>query len=162
MKRTFPVLSVLLLSLFVASPAFAADVGKGVAAYDRGDYAAALKEFRPLAKKGDAKAQFMLGFMYNKGEGVTQDFKTALKWYTLAAEQGNADAQTMLGLMYNQGKGVIQDYVHTHMWFNIAASSGHKNAVKNRDSVAEQMSRSQIEKAQNLARQCVKKNYKGC
>jgi hypothetical protein len=50
------------------------------------------------------------------------------------------------------------------MWFNIAAkfSSGRKLAAKNRDNVAKRMSSSQIEKAQDLARQCVKKKYKGC
>ena len=53
MKRN---LSVLLLALFVVSAAFAVDLDKGKAAYERGDYAAALKEFRPLAEQGDAEA----------------------------------------------------------------------------------------------------------
>jgi hypothetical protein len=48
------------------------------------------------------------------------------------------------------------------MWWNIAASSGNKGAVKNRDIVAKQMTPSQLEKAQDLARECVRKKYKGC
>ena len=48
------------------------------------------------------------------------------------------------------------------MWWNIAASSGHASAVKNRDIVAEKMTAADISKAQDLARECVKKNYKGC
>jgi uncharacterized protein len=48
------------------------------------------------------------------------------------------------------------------MWWNIAASSGFVNADKNRDIVASIMTASQLEKAQDLARECVKKNYKGC
>ena len=70
--------------------------------------------------------------------------------------------QNNLGLMYRKGQGVPQDYVQAHMWLNLAASSGDKNAVKNRAIVAEQMSSSQIGKAQDLARECVKKKYKGC
>jgi len=101
--------------------------------------------------------------MYQHGEGVPQDYKTAVKWYRLAAEQGNANAQTNLGWMYDNGTGVLQDYVRAHMWFNIAAISGEsKNASKNRDIVAGKMTPSQLEKAQDLARECVRKKFKGC
>jgi hypothetical protein len=56
--------------------------------------------------------------------------------------------------------GVIQDYVRAHMWFNIAASDGHKDATNNRDIVAKRMAPFQIENAQILSRECVKKKYK--
>ena len=69
-----------------------ADFDKGLDAYDRGDYATALREFKPLAEQGDAYAQYNLGVMYDKGIGVPQHHKTAVKWYTLAAKQGNEDA----------------------------------------------------------------------
>ena len=85
-----------------------------------------------------------------------------MKWYTLAAKQGDASAQYNLGLMYDNGTGVLQDYVRAHMWFNIAAISGDKYASKNRDIVAKRMTPSQLEKAQDLARECVRKEYKGC
>jgi uncharacterized protein len=52
--------------------------------------------------------------------------------------------------------------VYAHMWWNIAASSGDADAVKNRDIIAGKMTVSQLEKAQELARECVKKEYKGC
>jgi TPR repeat protein len=64
--------------------------------------------------------------------------------------------------MYNNGQGVLQDLVYSHMWANIAASNGVELAVKNRDIAAAKMTPSQLEKAQDLARACVKKNYKGC
>ena len=100
--------------------------------------------------------------MYESGAGVPQDYKTAVKWYRLAARQGSADAQSNLGGMYGMGTGVIQDNVYAHMWWNIAASSGNsKNASKNRDIVAIRMTPAQIEEAQKLARECVRKNYKG-
>ena len=119
MKRNFPVLSVLLFILFVAGPAFSADFNKGIAAYSRGDYAAALKEWRPLAEQGDADAQYNLGVMHDTGQGVPQDYKTAVKWFRLAAEQGNAAAQNNLGVMYEEGQGIIQNNIYAHMWGNI-------------------------------------------
>ena len=73
-----------------------------------------------------------------------------------------ADAQTSLGTMYGRGTGVIQDWVYAHMCGNIAASNGNENGSKLRDISATQMTPSQIETAQKLARECVKKKYKGC
>ena len=105
-----------------------ADFQKGVAAYDSGDFATALREWRPLAEKGDADAQFNLGVMYSKGQGVPQDYKTAVKWYTLAAEQGVASAQTNLGHIYDKGQGVPQDYKTALKWFTLAAEQGHTHA----------------------------------
>jgi len=127
---------------------------------DRGK--ALLKERKPLAEQGDASAQYNLGLMYDKGEGVPQDYKTAVKWYTLAAEQGFADAQSNLGLMYALGQGVIQDSVYAHMWWNIAASQGDKDGTNNRDIAAKKMTPADLSKAQDLARECVRKKYKGC
>ncbi len=86
-----------------------------------------------------------------------------MKWWKLAAEQGGTFAQNNLGRAYAKGQGVIQDNVYAHMWFNIAASSGEsKNASKNRDIVAKRMTPAQIAAAQKLARECVRKKYKGC
>ena len=87
-----------------------ADLQKGLTAYQRGDYATALREWTPLAILRNAAAQFNLGVMHEKGQGVPQNDKTALKWYRLAAEQGNAAAQFNLGVMYNEGEGVLENY----------------------------------------------------
>ena len=59
------------------------DFQKGLDAAQNGDYATALKEWTPLAEEGDATAQFNLGVMYEKGEGVPQDYKTAEKMYQI-------------------------------------------------------------------------------
>ena len=64
----------------------------GMEAYDKGDYATALKEWRLAAAQGDADAQYGLGVMYNHARGVLQDYEEALLWYSLAAEQGQASA----------------------------------------------------------------------
>ncbi len=97
---------------------------KGVAAYNRGDYATAIRELRPLAERGLAEAQLKLGLMYYKGLGVPQDHAEAMKWYSKAAEQGNAKAQSYLGLMYYNGWGVPQDFAKAVKWFRKAAEQG--------------------------------------
>ena len=131
---------------------------EGQAAYQRGDYATALREFRPLAEQGNALAQNKLGYMYRNGIGVTQDYAEAVKWYRKAAEQGYAKAQFNLGIMYDNGLGVPQDYAQAHMWFNFAASSfppgkDRDKALKERDRVAKKMTPAQISEAQKLARE---------
>jgi uncharacterized protein len=85
-----------------------------------------------------------------------------VKWYRLAAAQGDTSGQTNLGVMYGNGQGIIQNNVYAHMWFNIAASSGSAAAVTNRDIAAGKMTAADISKAQDLARECVRKNYKAC
>jgi len=175
-----------------------ADYQKGLAAAKSGDFATALREFRPLAGQGYANAQNNLGVMYRKGLGVPQDYKTAMKWFTLAAEQGYANAQSnlgwmheeglgvpkdyktavkwytlaaeqrdakgqlLLGFMYGLGQGVLKDPVYAYMWGHIAASNGNENGRKLQDFVSKKMTPTQIEKAQELARECVAKKYKGC
>jgi hypothetical protein len=135
------------------------DKGRGVTQDDK----TAVKWYRLAANQGNAQSQSNLGNMYDAGRGVPKDYKTAVKWYRLAAKQGYADAQYNLGVMYGLGTGVIQDNVYAHMWFDIAASSGKsKNASKNRNIVAKRMTPSQLETAQKLARECVRKKYKGC
>ena len=98
--------------------------------------------------------------MYDNGEGIPEDDKEAVKWYRLAAEQGNAEAQYNLGTMYGNGTGVVQDFIYAHMWWNIAASNGVDKG--NKEKVEEMMTTSDISEAQKFARECVKKNYKGC
>ena len=132
--------------------------GEGVPKDDK----TAVKWWKLAAEQGDASAQYYLGVMYDKGQGVPEDDKTAVKWYTLAAEQGSTTTQFNLGVMYDSGQGVPQDNVYAHMWWNIAALQGHEGATEYRDTIAERMTTSQIERAQNLTRECVRKNYKGC
>ena len=142
--------------------AYADDFSKGYDAYKAGDYKTALKLWKPIAEQDDAIAQLQLGLMYYNGSGVLQDYKEAAKWYRLAAEQGVKDAQFSLGVMHYNGSGVIEDLVYSHMWLNIAASLGEENAPEARRITSRKMTPSQIEKAQELARQCLKKNYKDC
>ena len=97
----------------------------GIAAYQNGDYGTALRLYRPLAEQGDARAQVRLGFMYEMGRGVPQDYWQAGKWYRLAAEQGDAVAQNNLGSMYTDGQGVNQDYHEAVKWYRLGAEQGY-------------------------------------
>ena len=113
---------------------------------------------RVKAEQGDSSAQYNLGWMYDEGQGVVQDYKESVKWYRLAAEQGFAQAQYNLGWMYDEGQGVRKNKSMAHMYWNIAAVSGYKIAIKERDRIEGVMSASQIEKAQDLAREWMRKH----
>jgi hypothetical protein len=133
----------------------------GYAAYQKADYQTALRLLRPLADRGDPRAETTLGVMYDEGHGVPQDDVEALNWYRRAAEQGYAQAQFNLGVMYARGEAHDgrQDNVSAHMWFNLAASRfpasepiARSAAIKSRDAVASRMSPEEIAHAQQLAR----------
>ena len=93
-------------------------------AYESGNYTKSVNILKPLAKSGNAKAQFNLGWMYLNGQGVTEDPKEAMKWFQLAAKQGNASAQLNLGVMYDFGNGVAQDYKEAMKWYQLSAKQG--------------------------------------
>jgi TPR repeat protein len=95
-----------------------------VAAYGKGDYPTVLRLIRPLANQGHADAQYNLGLMYYRGEGVPQDYVEAVRWCRLAADQGHAFAQSHLGTMYYKGHGVPQNYVEAAKWYRLADDQG--------------------------------------
>jgi TPR repeat protein len=149
--------ALILLLLLLASPA-GAGFDEGVAAYNRKDYAAALREFLPLARQGHVAAQYNMGVMHESGQGVPQDHAEAVKWYRLAAERGHARAQFNLGGMYMHGWGVPQDRVQAYMWFHLAAErlpegASRRRAVRARNRTSAQMPPEQIAEAQRLARE---------
>jgi len=84
-----------------------------------------VKETQQRAEKGDAEAQYNLGVMYARGEGVDQDNAEALNWYNKAAKQGVAEAQVSLGVAYNTGVGVAKNGTEALQWFRIAAGQGN-------------------------------------
>ena len=68
--------------------------------YDNKEYDKAVPMFQRLAQGGDMKAQFVLGYCYDEGQGVAQDYTQAVYWYRKSAEQGYARAQYNLGYCY--------------------------------------------------------------
>ena len=121
------VLLILAMSLFV-TPGLYANFEEGEAAYQRKDYATALRHLRPLAEQGNTWAQNRLGYMYKYGWGVTKSPAEAVKWFRKAAEQGDAEAQVDLGVMYHKGYGVGKDYVEAVKWYRKSVEQGNIRA----------------------------------
>ena len=119
-----------------------------------------------LAEQGFAKAQINLGLIYRRGQGIPQNYKEAMKWFRLSAEQENAKAQVNLSTMYFEGWGSLKDYVAAYKWANLASGKENLPGINIgrhlRDEIAKSMTPSQIVEAQNLSRECVGNNYKGC
>jgi TPR repeat protein len=104
--------------------AMAGDLENGVAAYNRLDSATAWQLLRPLAERSDARAQALVGNMYARGLGVTDDRGEAVRWWRKAAEQGEASAQEELGAAYFFGNGVQPDHSEAAKWFRKAGEQG--------------------------------------
>jgi TPR repeat protein len=92
------------------------DSYRAVAAYRNNDNTKAFQLFLPLAEQGNHHAQCYLGFMYEVGRGVLQDYKQAEYWYRKAAEQNDAEAQYYLGGMYYWGEGLVRDYKQAEIY----------------------------------------------
>jgi uncharacterized protein len=146
-----PITLILSMVCFVL-PAWA-DYQAGMDAYNRGDFATALREWRPLAEQGDAKAQFSFGLLYENGDGVPRDYTKARQWYEKAAAQGDAKAQLYLGLQSSFGQGVPMDLVEAYMWYSLAAGNGNAHAPGYRNDLSRQMTPAQIAEAQKRARE---------
>ena len=119
---------ILLLGLTVSVRA--AQLDDAVTAAQRGEYAVAVQLISPLAEKGDASAQFNIGYMYAHGLGVQRDLASAVNWYRKAAVQGLEIAQHRLGIAYMYGEGIERDDAEAASWFTRAANQGFFRAQR--------------------------------
>ncbi len=119
-------------------------------AYQRGDYAAAYWEWRPLAEEGDPEAQFNLGILYDLGQGVAQNKMMAATWYRRSAEQGFAAAQYNLAVIFKNGEGVPRNDVLAYALFDLAAADD-PDAAEQRDAMARRIAAEEIDRAVRLA-----------
>jgi uncharacterized protein len=119
------------------------------------DYVAAARRVIPLAQRGDARAQAMLGFMYANGRGVPQSYEVAVDWYLKSAEGGDPTGQYLLGLMYDKGLGVSRNVIFAYKWLNLAAAhasaQNRETYTRMREALTSKMTRAQIEVGQQLA-----------
>lgn len=130
--RIVMLVAVITGSLFSAAlPASASPNDDGWSAIERGDYPRALELLRPLAEQGDPVAQVMVGVLYQRGLGVTQNYDEARKLFLLSAEKGNLQASVEIGLMYAFGLGVTRDYKEAKKWWRPAAEKGYGAAQIN-------------------------------
>lgn len=127
MRRAF-----LLLATLLAAPLPAhAGWDEGAAAYQRKDWATALRELKPLADGGHAGALARLGQMTLHGRGVARDEAAALRLLTAAADKGDAMAQNALARLYFLGIGTQKDLGQAVLWFTRAADQGLPSAQTN-------------------------------
>jgi len=149
------VLVILLTSAAPISPACAGGSTRGTAAYSRGDYARTVRELTSAAARGNARAQGRLGFMYENGFGVPQNYAAAADLYQRGAAQGDAFAQSRLGLSYDKGHGVPQDLILSYKWLDLATANASRYErdfyQRLRDAVASKMTSGQIVEGQRLA-----------
>ncbi len=151
----------ILFATVAVGPLSAGPMEDGYAAIQRGDPETALRLWRPLADEGNVNAQFNLGYLYDKGQGVRQNFVEAMRWFRKAADQGDAISQFTIGTMYEVGKGVPVDAVQAHMWFSLAAArfqpteekASYDRAVAARERVAAGLTPAQVAEAQKRARE---------
>ena len=136
---------------------FMYDNGDGVPADDM----EAVKWYTLAAEQGYALAQGTLAFMYYRGLGVDRDYKEAAKWFRKAARQGDTDSQYNLGVLNLDGKlGNTNKLIKAYMWFNIASMNDSVISSKKRDEVEKKLTFSQIQRANRLAREWLKKHKK--
>tara|TARA_E500000331_G_C16927981_1_gene570693 strand:+ start:135 stop:683 length:549 start_codon:yes stop_codon:yes gene_type:complete len=182
MKKIIPFCLTLIILLGSAGMSAGADFQKGYAAYQNKDYATALREWRPLAEQGNADAANHIGQMYKNGRGVPRDHKTAVKWYRLAAEEGHAFGALNLAFAYFGARGVEENWVSGYVWALISLDSATKvvESKKNvsllrkyqsiidkhvpriKEDIKKKLTSVQITDSEKLARECIRKKYKGC
>ncbi len=145
------VVGVLLLPFSAADLAKAASLRQGMSAFSRQDYVSASRILIPLAERGDAAAQSYLGFMFETGRGVPQNYTEAAMWYRRAAEQGDSLAQYSLGLLYDKGFGVPRDVIEASKWLNLSTAASPLPArearARIRDAVTTKMTRGELAQA---------------
>ena len=149
--KTLTAIAGLILSL-----AAHAGFDEGMQAYQRGDYAEAISEFRPLAAQGDPRAMYYMGFLYHYGYGVSRDQAEAVKWFVLAADRGDILSEYYLGVIYETGDGMERDLVTAHMWLSLYAANApnYRDQVRTREVIANlerKMTEEQITRAKELA-----------
>ena len=126
------------------------DFRSGLSAYNSGDYATALKFWRPLAERAEPRSEAGIGFMYHRGLGVDVDDREAAVWLGRAAEHGQAEGQLMLGLLFYYGRGVTQSFIRAFAWCELAEINGSGDATLCRDASLESMSNTEREEAFRL------------
>ena len=109
-------------------------IGSGDIAKDKEDYSTALECYNNASESEEplfaAMAMNQIGYLYECGFGVEQDYAAAMEWYEKSADLGNSDAMSYIGVMYVIGDGVEEDYAAAMEWFKKAADLGNSDAME--------------------------------
>ena len=89
------------------------------------DYNKAKENYELLAKQNNSDALYKLGLLYEKGQGVEQDYNKALynlgNLYELSAQQNNSNALYSLVNLYAHGHGVKQDNNKAKKYYELSS-----------------------------------------
>jgi len=151
--RLAAILAALLIGA-MSAPAHA-DWKKGDAAYRKGEFLEAYKELLPLTEKDDDRALYRVARIVIFGlGGVPKDVEGGIRMLKRAGDLNNQDAQMALGHLYMRGEaGVRKDVVFAFLWYGIAANRGFQDAIRARETVAKEMTKSQLDEGQRLLRE---------
>lgn len=140
------------LILIISFGTARADFNDGVVAYLMGDYEKAYNTMISLAKTNDkdALAQYYLGVMYMKGQGVEQNYEEAGKWLRKSSENRLPQAQYKLANLYTEGKGVPKDYEFAFVWYSIGAAFQHPLSMKAVEKARARLSEDEYTEAEKL------------
>lgn len=148
----------ILLLMLLSTQYVYADRNNGVYAYLQGDYETAYNIMASLANTSDdSLAQYYVGVMHMKGQGVLQDYHIASEWFRKASKQGLAVAMHKLAGLYIEGKGVPQDREFAYIWYSVATTHGHKKSIKRIEQVKSSLSADELVAAEPLLVEYIEK-----
>lgn len=154
MKKIYSVILIMLMGIQFAH----ADRNDGAYAYLQGDYETAYNTMISLANTSDDKiAQYYLGVMYMKGQGVEQDFEKAGEWFRKASEQGLAVAMYKLAELYTNGKGVPKDLEFAYVWYSVGAVHKHQKSINSVEKAKAKLTSEELASANKLVAEYVEK-----
>jgi uncharacterized protein len=117
------------------------------------DYGEAMRLCDTFAKKYNAEAQYCVGYLYQRGLGVTADSKQAAKWYADAAERGHAKAALTLSDMYLKEEGLAIDRPEAFYFLYLAYKEGVPGAKAQARSVRQEMTKDEVKRVEKILRQ---------
>ena len=115
-----------MLSLVVTAVPVRASHFDGMEAYRQNDFKTAMREFK--ACEDDVKCMYMLGIIYEKGEGIKSDYFEAAQWFRKASEKDDPVSQYRLGRLYERGLGVEENQTEAMRLYKKSAQKGNPNA----------------------------------
>ncbi|WP_439830304.1 tetratricopeptide repeat protein [Aeromonas caviae] len=98
-------------------------------AWRTGHFDEATRIWSPLAEQGQPRAQALMGWSHEVGQGSEQDMDRAIRLYRQAAQAGDAFGQYRLGEVYLRGAGVKRDLHEAFRWMQLAARNGDVPAM---------------------------------
>lgn len=83
------------------------NLAEGINSFRAQDYRRAFIRLKPEAEKGQADAQYAVGYMYYYGQGVVEDREKAWTWINRAAKAGQPEAVAALAILSREPQNIL-------------------------------------------------------